>query len=102
TYVGPRSDEAARVAVACALSAVDAVMTGQVRGAFAATRPPGHHASADRAMGFCLYSTAAIAARHLQRVHGAQRVAIVDFDVHHGNGTQAVFWSDPGILNISL
>ena len=102
TYAGPDSDAAARLAVACATRAADAVMGGEARRAFAAVRPPGHHASAARAMGFCLYSTAAILVRHLQAVHGVGRVAVVDFDVHHGNGTQAIFYADPTVLTISL
>ena len=102
TYLGPRSDEVARLAVAAACRAADAVMTGEAARAFAAVRPPGHHAEPAKAMGFCLYATAAIAVRHLQQAHGLSRVATVDFDVHHGNGTQAVFWTDPMVLNISL
>jgi acetoin utilization deacetylase AcuC-like enzyme len=65
------------------------------------TRPPGHHASQTNAMGFCLFNNAAIAARHAQAAHGAERIAIVDFDVHHGNGTQAIFWADPSVLYCS-
>jgi acetoin utilization deacetylase AcuC-like enzyme len=80
---------------------VDAVMGGEATNAFCATRPPGHHAERSRAMGFCLFNNAAIAARHAQRAHGAERVAIVDFDVHHGNGTQDIFWSDPTVLYAS-
>ena len=102
TYLGPRSDEVARLAVASAIRAADAVMSGEARRAFAAVRPPGHHAEVARAMGFCLYATAAIVVRHLQNAHGLARVAVVDFDVHHGNGTQAVFWRDASVLNVSL
>ena len=102
TYVGPHSDAVARLAVACATSAADLVMGGEARRAFAAVRPPGHHALADRAMGFCLFATAAIVVRHLQQVHGLSRVAVVDFDVHHGNGTQAIFYDDPNVLMVSL
>jgi acetoin utilization deacetylase AcuC-like enzyme len=75
---------------------------GPVRRAYSLTRPPGHHASADQAMGFCLFNSAAIAARHAQRHHGLRRVAVLDWDVHHGNGTQAVFYGDPSVLFISL
>ena len=73
-------------------------MTGQVRNAFSSMRPPGHHAERAKAMGFCFFNNAAIAARHAQKAHGAERVAIVDWDVHHGNGTQEIFWSDPSVL----
>ncbi|MEZ5773188.1 MAG: histone deacetylase family protein [Hyphomicrobiaceae bacterium] len=89
---------AALRAVGAAERAVDAVMTGEVRNAFCATRPPGHHAESARAMGFCLFSNAAIAAHHARRHHGAERVAVVDFDVHHGNGTQEIFWSDKDLF----
>ena len=69
-------------------------MTGKVANAFVAMRPPGHHAETATPMGFCLFNNAAIAARHAQKTHGAERVAIVDFDVHHGNGSQDIFWND--------
>jgi acetoin utilization deacetylase AcuC-like enzyme len=98
TWVSPRSFEAASNAVGAACVAVDAVMSGEATNAFCAIRPPGHHAEADRAMGFCLFANAVIAARHAQRHHGAERVAILDWDVHHGNGTQALVWFDPSIL----
>src|SRR5205085_1434448 len=78
--------------------AVDCVMRGEFPRAFCAVRPPGHHAEPDTAMGFCLFSSAAVAARHAQAVHGVERVAVLDFDVHHGNGTQAAFWSEPGLM----
>ncbi len=98
TWVSPLSFEAASNAVGAACLAVDAVMSGEAANAFCAIRPPGHHAEAGEAMGFCLFANAVIAARHAQRVHGAERVAILDWDVHHGNGTQAIVWSDPSIL----
>lgn len=81
--------------------AVDAVMRGEADNAFIAARPPGHHAARTQPMGFCLFNNAAIAVRQAQAVHGAERVAIIDFDVHHGNGTQAIFWSDPSVLYCS-
>ena len=91
TRVVPESCAVALLALGALLRCCDAVMAGEVRRAFAAVRPPGHHAEPDRAMGFCLFSNVAIAARYLQRQHGLERIAIVDFDVHHGNGTQAAF-----------
>ncbi len=84
-----------------ATAAVDEVMRGGVKNAFAAMRPPGHHAGIASPMGFCFFNNAAIAARHAQAVHGAERVAILDFDVHHGNGTQEIFWSDSSVLYAS-
>ena len=101
TIMSPKSFEAALTAVGGACQAVDAVMTGAAANAFCAMRPPGHHAEPDRAMGFCFFNQAAIAARHAQTHHGAGRVAIVDWDVHHGNGTQAIFWDDPSVLYCS-
>ena len=101
TTLSPNSYVAATRAVAAATMAVDAVIGGSVTNAFSATRPPGHHAEPTQAMGFCLFANAVIAARHAQRAHGVGRVAIVDFDVHHGNGTQACVWSDPTILYAS-
>jgi acetoin utilization deacetylase AcuC-like enzyme len=81
--------------------AVDAVFDGTARNAFLAMRPPGHHAEKDRAMGFCFFNTAAVAARHAQKAHGIGRVAIMDFDVHHGNGTQDIFWDDATVMYAS-
>ena len=102
TPAGPAAWEAALLAVGCAAAAVDAGMTGEAERAFAAVRPPGHHAEPGRAMGFCYFSTAAVAARLAQARHGAARVAVLDFDVHHGNGTQAAFWDDPSVLFCSI
>ncbi len=101
TVMAPKSFEAALRAIGAACYAVDAVVAGAAANAFCAIRPPGHHAEPDRAMGFCLFNTAAAAARYAQRKHGAARVAIVDWDVHHGNGTQAIFWHDPSVLYAS-
>ncbi len=102
TVLSRNSAQIARLAVGAVVRCCDAVMAGQVRRAFAAVRPPGHHAEPLRAMGFCLFNNIAIAARHLQVRHGVERVAIVDFDVHHGNGTQAAFHQDPRVLFVSL
>lgn len=84
-----------------AVYAIDEVMSRRIDNAFVATRPPGHHAEVSTAMGFCFFNNAAIAARHAQAAHGAERIAIVDFDVHHGNGTQDIFWSDKSVLYVS-
>ena len=91
----------ATLAAGGALNAVDAVMSGALRKAFCAIRPPGHHATASRGMGFCLFNNVALAARYAQRRHGAERVLIVDWDVHHGNGTQDIFYQDPGVFFFS-
>lgn len=101
TGVSPGSWPAALAAVGGTLSAVDQVMSGQVTNAFCAVRPPGHHAESRRGMGFCLFNNAAIAARYLQRHHAIGRVAIIDWDVHHGNGTQEIFYEDPTVLYVS-
>jgi len=101
TWMSPGSVEAALRAVGGSNAAVDAVMAGEAVNAFCDHRPPGHHAEKTKAMGFCLFSTAAIAARHAIRAHGLSRVAVVDFDVHHGNGTQDVVEDDPTIFYAS-
>ncbi len=98
TSMSPGTYEAALRSAGGAVFAVDEVMSGKVRNAFVATRPPGHHAEVATPMGFCFFNNAAIAARHAQAAHGAERVAIVDFDVHHGNGTQHIFWDDPTVI----
>lgn len=99
--ISPRTYEAAVKAVAGALTAVDQVMEGRVTNAFAALRPPGHHAMPDRAKGFCFFGNAAIAARYAQKQHKLERVMIVDWDVHHGDGTQEMFLKDPTVFFFS-
>ncbi len=101
TVMSPGTLSAVLHGVGAAVHAVDEVMTRRVANAFSAMRPPGHHAESVRAMGFCFFNNAAIAARHAQKVHGAERVAIVDWDVHHGNGTQEIFWDDASVLYAS-
>jgi acetoin utilization deacetylase AcuC-like enzyme len=98
TDVSSGSLTAALTAAGAVVTAVDAVMRGKMRNAFCVVRPPGHHASAVRGMGFCIFNNTAIGARYAQRTHGVERVLIADWDVHHGNGTQDVFWSDGSVL----
>ncbi len=98
TVVSPGSWEAALRATGAVLYAVDQVAGGHVDNAFCAIRPPGHHAEPSKAMGFCLFNSAAVAALHARTAHGAKRVAVIDFDVHHGNGTQASFWTDEDLF----
>jgi acetoin utilization deacetylase AcuC-like enzyme len=101
TSVCEASWEAARRGAGCALAAVDAVMEGRAANAFCAVRPPGHHATADRGMGFCVLNNVALAARHAQRRHGIRRALIIDWDVHHGNGTQDIFYGDGSVFFFS-
>lgn len=101
TVMSPESAEAALRAAGAVVYAVEQVMDGNVRNAFCAIRPPGHHAEPDRAMGFCIFNNVAVGARHARDVFGISRIAIVDFDVHHGNGSQAMFETDPAFLYVS-
>jgi acetoin utilization deacetylase AcuC-like enzyme len=98
THASPESLKAALTAIGGAMAGVDDVFAGKADNVFVAGRPPGHHAEHDKVMGFCFFNTVAIAARHAQKTYGVERVAIVDFDVHHGNGTQDIFWNDPSVL----
>jgi acetoin utilization deacetylase AcuC-like enzyme len=99
---GPESHDIARLAAGGAIAAVEAVGAGRVANAYALVRPPGHHALAHTGWGFCIFNNGAVAARHAQRALGCVRVAIVDWDVHHGNGAQAIFWDDPTVLTVSI
>jgi len=101
TDVTADSLAAARAAAGGVLNAVDSVMSGRLKNAFCAVRPPGHHATRNRGMGFCIFNNVAIAARYLQKMHGIRRVLIVDFDYHHGNGTQDIFYDDDSVFYFS-
>lgn len=101
TVTSPMSYEAARMAVGGALNLADRLMDAEIESGFALVRPPGHHAEHNRAMGFCIFNNIAVAARYLEKRHGLKRVIIVDFDLHHGNGTQHSFYRDPGVLYFS-
>lgn len=102
TLLNRHSWNAALRAAGAAVAATDAVIAGELDNAFCSVRPPGHHATPDKAMGFCLFNNVAIAARHAIDVHGLERVAVVDFDVHHGNGTEDAFAHDPRVLMVSF
>ena len=101
TRMSPGSLRAARLGAGAAVQAVDAICAGEHANAFALVRPPGHHAVSDAAMGFCLFNNIAVAAAKARQFHGVKRVLIVDWDAHHGNGTQAAFWRDPNVLVIN-
>jgi len=101
TAMNPASAEAALRAAGAVCTAIDAVMAGETQRAFCAVRPPGHHATHDTAMGFCLFNSVAIGALHALDQHGLQRVAVIDFDVHHGNGTQDILWDEPRAFYLS-
>ena len=98
TAMCPESGEAALRASGAIVAAIDAIAAGETNSAFCAVRPPGHHAEPSRGMGFCLFNNVAIGVEHARKAHNMERVAVVDFDVHHGNGTQATFWSEPNVL----
>ncbi len=98
TTLSPGSGEAAQRAAGALCAAVDGVMAGEGTNAFCAVRPPGHHAEAETAMGFCVFNNVAIGAAHARKAHKLKRIGVVDFDVHHGNGTQALFWDDPALF----
>ncbi len=102
TRACPESFDAALLAAGAVLSGVDAVMSGLLRNAFCAVRPPGHHAESGRPMGFCLFNNVAVGARYALERYGVKRVAVIDWDVHHGNGTQEIFYADPSVFYISL
>ena len=102
TYFGKGSLAAAKRAVGANILAVDSVMSGEFNNVFAAIRPPGHHAETSKAMGFCIFGNVAIAAKYALKNHGLERVAVVDFDVHHGNGTQDLLWNEPRTLFCSM
>ncbi len=100
--IGPGSFDIARLSTGGCIEAVDAVMNSRVRNVYALVRPPGHHAESDRGRGYCVFGNAVIAVKHLQRVHRLSRIAVVDWDVHHGNGTETAFLDDPSVLTISV
>lgn len=102
TFTSPDSYDTALLAAGGGLDVVDRVMSGEIDNGFAAVRPPGHHAESNRAMGFCLVNNIAVAAAHALAHHGLERVMIIDWDVHHGNGTQEIFWNDRRVLFVSL
>jgi acetoin utilization deacetylase AcuC-like enzyme len=100
--IGPGSFEIAQLAAGGCIEAVDAVLAGRVRNAYALVRPPGHHAEADQGRGYCVFGNAVLLVRHAQRQRGLGRVAVVDWDVHHGNGTESAFIADPSVLTVSI
>ncbi len=102
TFVCPESFKVALAAAGAAVSAVDHVLSGDDRTALCLVRPPGHHATAQKSMGFCLFNNVALAARHARQRFGLERILIVDWDVHHGTGTQDIFWTDPGVFFVSI
>jgi acetoin utilization deacetylase AcuC-like enzyme len=102
TIISPISLDVAQMSVGASLVGIDEIMNGNVKAAFSFNRPPGHHATEDRGMGFCIYNHAAIAAKYLQKKYSLSRILIIDFDVHHGNGTQDIFYDDPSVFYFSI
>ena len=102
TFMSPKTLESAKIGVGCLVDAIDNVLEKKYRNAFCLLRPPGHHAEREKAMGFCFFSTIGIGAKYLKKIKKLYKIAIVDFDVHHGNGTQDVLWNDPDCLFISV
>lgn len=102
TVISPKSLDVVQMSVGASLVGIDEIMNGNVKAAFSFNRPPGHHATEDRGMGFCIYNHAAIAAKYLQNKYSLSRVLIIDFDVHHGNGTQDIFYDDPSVFYFSI
>ena len=102
TFMSPKTLESAKIGVGCLVDAIDNVLEKKCRNAFCLLRPPGHHAEREKAMGFCFFSTIGIGAKYLKKIKKLYKIAIVDFDVHHGNGTQNVLWNDPDCLFISI
>ena len=102
TFMSPKTLESAKIGVGCLVDAIDNVLEKKCRNAFCLLRPPGHHAEREKAMGFCFFSTIGIGAKYLKKIKKLYKIAIVDFDVHHGNGTQDVLWNDPDCLFISV
>ena len=102
TVISNQSNHIAKLAVGAGIKGVDMIMSEEINSAFALVRPPGHHATATRGMGFCIYNNVAIVARHLQQKYGLKRILIVDFDVHHGNGTQDIFYTDSSVFYFSV
>ena len=102
TFMSPKTLESAKIGVGCLVDAIDNVLEKKCRNAFCLLRPPGHHAEREKAMGFCFFSTIGIGAKYLKKIKKLSKIAVVDFDVHHGNGTQDVLWDDPDCLFISI
>ena len=102
TFMSPKTLEAAKIGVGCLIDAIDSVLEKRYENAFCLIRPPGHHAEREKAMGFCFFSTIGIGVKYLKKIKKISKIAVVDFDVHHGNGTQSVLWDDPECLFISI